>query len=178
MNDYDFLIVGAGFSGAVLAERLNSIDKKVLVIEKRNHLGGNSYDYYDEHRVLVHKYGPHYFRTNDEGVFNYLSKFTKWRAYEYRIRTCVNGILYPIPINRDTLNKFFEVNLKSDQEAKDFLNSKQLYDPLKSCKLVTLLDELSGITKKDIIPVSEEQKKILAGIVSQKKLRFSPIYSS
>ena len=126
MNDYDFLIVGAGFSGAVLAERLNSIGKKVLVIEKRNHLGGNSYDYYDEHRVLVHKYGPHYFRTNDEGVFNYLSKFTKWRAYEYRIRTCVNGILYPIPINRDTLNKFFEVNLKSDQEAKDFLNSKKI----------------------------------------------------
>jgi UDP-galactopyranose mutase len=126
MNDYDFLIVGAGFSGAVLAERLNSIDKKVLVIEKRNHLGGNSYDYYDEHRVLVHKYGPHYFRTNDEGVFNYLSKFTKWRAYEYRIRTCVNGILYPIPINRDTLNEFFKVNLKSDQEARDFLNSKRI----------------------------------------------------
>lgn len=126
MNNYDFLIVGAGFSGAVLAERLNSINKKVLVIEKRNHLGGNSYDYYDEHGVLVHKYGPHYFRTNDERVFNYLSKFTKWREYECRIRACVNGILYPIPINRDTLNKFFKVNLKSDQEARDFLNSKKI----------------------------------------------------
>jgi len=126
MNNYDFLIVGAGFSGAVLAERLNSINKKVLVIEKRSHLGGNSYDYYDEHGVLVHKYGPHYFRTNDEGVFNYLSKFTKWRAYEYRIRAYVNGILYPIPINRDTLNEFFKVHLKSDQEARDFLISKRI----------------------------------------------------
>ncbi len=124
MRDLDYLIVGTGFSGAVLAERLSSIKKKVLVIEKRSHLGGNSYDYYDEHGILVHKYGPHYFRTNDKNIFNYLSKFTKWRHYEYRVRTSVDGNLYPFPINRDTLNQFFNTNLKTEDEAKEFLKTK------------------------------------------------------
>ena len=124
MKYYDFLIVGAGLSGAVLAERLNSINKKVLIVDKRNHIGGNCYDYYDDNGVLIHKYGPHYFRTNDDFVFNYLSKFTKWRPYEYRIRTFVDGEFYPFPINMDTINKFFNINLKSKEEVKKFLKSK------------------------------------------------------
>ena len=125
MQNYDYLIVGTGLSGSVLAERLHSINKKILIIEKRDHFGGNSYDYFDENGVLVHKYGPHYFRTDDNLVFNYLSKFTKWRTYEYRVRTYVDDKLYPFPINRDTLNKFFHINLKSEKEAKKYLNQKR-----------------------------------------------------
>ncbi len=124
---YDFLIVGAGFAGSVLAERISSqLDKKVLIIDKRNHLGGNCYDYYNDIGILVHKYGPHYFRTNSKKVYNYLSKFTKWRPYEYKIRTYVNGELYPIPINRETLNKFFKINLKTEKQAKEFLKKKRI----------------------------------------------------
>lgn len=122
---YDYLIVGAGFAGSVLAERLNFVGKKVLVVEKRDHIGGNCYDYYDNSGVLVHKYGPHYFRTNFQEVVDYLSKFTQWRPYEYRIRACVNGRLHTFPINRNTLNEFFGVDLKTDQETEEFLKSKR-----------------------------------------------------
>ena len=77
---FDYLIVGAGFAGSVLAERLASqADKKVLIVEKRNHVGGNAYDCYDDAGVLIHKYGPHIFHTNSAEVFTYLSKFTAWR---------------------------------------------------------------------------------------------------
>jgi UDP-galactopyranose mutase len=126
MVQYDFLIVGAGFSGLVIAERLKSINKKVLVIEKRNHIGGNCYDFYDQYGVLVHQYGPHYFRTNDDSIFNYLSNFTKWRPYEYRIRSYVDGELFPFPINLDGLNKFFKINLQNEEEARELLESKKV----------------------------------------------------
>jgi UDP-galactopyranose mutase len=122
---YDYLIVGAGFSGSVLAERLKSSGKKVVVVDRRNHVGGNCYDYYDSAGVLVHAYGPHYFRTDNKDVLDYLSKFTQWRKYRYRIRSCVCGELYPVPINRDTLNKFFSINLVTEDEAKKFLESKR-----------------------------------------------------
>ena len=122
MEKVDFLIVGAGFSGAVLAERLNFNGYKVLIIDKRNHIGGNCYDYYDNTGVLVHKYGPHFFRTNSDEVRKYLSKFTSWIKYEYRIRSYINGRLYTFPINRNTLNEFFRINLKTKKEAENFLN--------------------------------------------------------
>ena len=81
------------------------------MIDKRNHIGGNCYDYYDKAGVLVHAYGPHYFRTNSKEVKDYLSQFTAWRRCEYRIRSYVNGRLYSFPINRNTLNNFFNLNL-------------------------------------------------------------------
>ncbi len=113
---FDYLIVGAGFSGSVIAERLASQSgKKVLVVDKRNHIAGNAYDHYDESGILVHKYGPHIFHTNSREVFEYLSQFTMWRAYEHRVLASVDGQLVPIPINLDTINKLYGMNLNSFQ---------------------------------------------------------------
>lgn len=113
---FDDMIVGAGFSGSVIAERLASQSgKKVLVVDKRNHIGGNAYDCYDEHGILIHKYGPHIFHTNSREVFEYLSRFTQWRAYEHRVLASVDGQLVPIPINLDTINKLYGMNLNSFQ---------------------------------------------------------------
>lgn len=121
---YDFLIVGAGFSGCVLAERIASqLNKKVLIVEKRNHIGGNAYDYYNEYGILVHKYGPHWFHTNDKKVFQYLSQFTEWIPHYHRVRTYVDGMLLPIPINMDTVNMLYGMNLQSPQEVQAFYDS-------------------------------------------------------
>ena len=118
---FDYLIVGAGFAGSVLAERLASqLDARVLIVEKRNHIAGNAYDYYNEAGVLVHKYGPHIFHTNSQRVFDYLSRFTAWRPYEHRVQASVDGQLVPMPINVDTLNKLYHLNLTCGQ-VEEFL---------------------------------------------------------
>src|SRR4029079_6511940 len=118
---FDYLIVGAGFAGSVLAERLASQEnKKVLIIDKRNHIGGNAYDHYNEAGILVHKYGPHIFHTNCKDVFEYLSKFTECRSYDYRVLSSVDGQLLAIPINLDTINKLYGLNLTSFEVDKFF----------------------------------------------------------
>ncbi|MEG5026150.1 UDP-galactopyranose mutase [Microcoleus sp. AT8-B1] len=117
---FDYLIVGAGFAGSVIAERLaNEAGKTVLIIDTRNHIGGNAYDHYDNHGILVHKYGPHIFHTNSRPVFEYLSRFTEWRPYEHRVLASVDGQLLPIPINLNTVNKLYGLNLTSF-EVEDF----------------------------------------------------------
>jgi UDP-galactopyranose mutase len=121
----DVLVVGAGFAGCVVAERLATNGKRVILVEKRPHIGGNSYDEFDTHGVLIHRYGPHIFHTNDASVFDYLSRFTEWRPYEHRVLSFVDGKLLPFPINLDTLNRFFNLNL-DEQEAKAFLCSKRV----------------------------------------------------
>lgn len=113
---FDYLIVGAGFSGSVLAERLaTQSGKRVLMIDKRSHIGGNAFDKYNEDGILIHPYGPHIFHTNAERIFSYLSQFTEWRPYEHRVLGHVDGKLLPIPINLDTVNKLYDLNMTSEQ---------------------------------------------------------------
>jgi len=122
---YDYLIVGAGFAGSVLAERLASQHgARVLIVDRREHVGGNAYDEPNEAGILYHKYGPHIFHTNSDQVVDYLSQFTEWRPYEHRVLAHVRGQLVPIPINRTTLNKLFDANLKTDEEAAEYLASR------------------------------------------------------
>src|SRR3954447_21070993 len=120
---FDYLIVGTGFAGAVLAERLASqCDARILLIDKRRHIGGNAYDCYDDAGVLIHKYGPHIFHTNSAEVFNYLSQFTEWRQYQHRVLASVDGQLVPMPINLDTINMLYGANFTS-REAEEFFRS-------------------------------------------------------
>ncbi|HEY8925870.1 MAG TPA: UDP-galactopyranose mutase [Polyangia bacterium] len=120
----DYLIVGAGFAGAVVAERLaNVLDKTVLICDKRPHVGGNAYDHYDESGILVHKYGPHIFHTGSARIFNYLSQFTRWRPYQHRVLAHVDGKLLPFPINIDTINRLYGLDL-TVEEAEAFFRER------------------------------------------------------
>lgn len=121
---FDYLIVGAGFAGSVLAERLaTQANKKVLIIDKREHIAGNAYDYYNKDGILIHKYGPHIFHTNSKEVFEYLGQFTPWRPYEHKVLGSVDGQLVPIPINLNTINQLYGLNLNSS-EVETFFASK------------------------------------------------------
>ena len=122
---YDYLIVGCGFAGSVLAERLaNQHGARILMIDKRDHIGGNAFDEKDAAGILMHRYGPHIFHTNSDEVFAYLSNFTNWRPYEHRVLASVRNKLVPIPINRTTLNDLFDLDLKTDEEAAAYLASR------------------------------------------------------
>jgi UDP-galactopyranose mutase len=122
---YDVMVVGAGFAGAVMAERLAADGgKKVLVVDRRPHVAGNAYDRYDDAGILMHQYGPHIFHTNSADVFDYLSRFTDWRPYEHRVLADVDGKLVPMPINRTTLNALYDLDLKTDEEAEAYLESR------------------------------------------------------
>ena len=119
---YDYLIVGAGFAGAVLAERLaEGLGKRVLVIDKRPHIAGNAHDAKNEAGILIHTYGPHIFHTNSREIFDYLSRFTAWRPYEHRVLASVDDMLVPLPINRTTINRLYNLDLNSDEAAERFL---------------------------------------------------------
>jgi UDP-galactopyranose mutase len=137
---YDYLIVGAGFAGSVLAERLaEGGGKKVLVCDRRPHIAGNAYDHYDEAGILVHKYGPHIFHTNSEDVFAYLSRFTAWRPYEHRVLAQVGDKRLPIPINRTTLNALYNLDLTTEAAAAFFLAGRaELCDPILTSKDVVI----------------------------------------
>jgi UDP-galactopyranose mutase len=120
---YDYLVVGCGFSGIVLAEKLSSIGKRVLIIDKRDHIGGNCYDY-KYGKIFIQKYGPHIFHTNNKQVFEYLNRFTKFNEYKHKVLAYYDGRYFPIPINLNTVNKFFKISLKDEDELKKFLKNK------------------------------------------------------
>ncbi|MEO6508642.1 MAG: UDP-galactopyranose mutase, partial [Patescibacteria group bacterium] len=122
----DIVVIGAGISGAVLAERYASIGKTVLVLEKRDHIAGNCYDYYNEHGILISKYGAHLFHTNYEDVWEYVNRFSKWRFYEHRVVAQVDGKLVPIPANITTVNMLFGLNIQSEEEMKKWLDGHQV----------------------------------------------------
>jgi UDP-galactopyranose mutase len=135
---YDYLIVGAGFAGTVCAQQLAEAGKKILIIDKRRHIGGNAFDEHDEHGVLVHPYGPHIFHTNSKRVLEYLSRFTDWRFYEHRVLGVVDGETYPIPINRTTINKLYGLDL-NENEVEQYLDSvRETRQPIRTSEDVVL----------------------------------------
>jgi UDP-galactopyranose mutase len=133
------MVVGAGFAGSVLAERLAAgLGKKVLVVDKRSHIGGNAYDCYDDHGILIHKYGPHIFHTNSREVFTYLSRFTEWHPYQHRVQAWVDGRLVPIPINLDTINALYGTKLDAFQLAEFYKSVAEPRAELKTSEDVIL----------------------------------------
>jgi UDP-galactopyranose mutase len=112
---FDYLVVGAGFAGAVVASQMaRCFGRKVFLVDRRPHIGGNAYDHEDAAGLLVHKYGPHIFHTNSREVYEYLSNFTEWIPYEHRVRARVDGKLVPVPINLDTVNMIYGLRLDVD----------------------------------------------------------------
>lgn len=136
---FDYLIVGAGFAGSVLAERLaTQFNKKVLIIDKRDHIAGNAYDYYNNDGILIHKYGPHIFHTNSKEVFEYLGQFTAWRPYEHKVLGSVDGQLVPIPINLNTINQLYGLNLNSSEVETFFASKAEKVSGLKTSEDVVV----------------------------------------
>jgi UDP-galactopyranose mutase len=136
---FDWLIVGAGFAGSVLAERLaTQRGESVLIIDRRSHIGGNAYDCYDDAGVLVHRYGPHIFHTNAKSIVEYLSQFTEWRPYEHRVLSAVDGQLLPIPINLDTINQLYELSLSSEQLEAFFASKREVVDEVRTSEDVVV----------------------------------------
>jgi UDP-galactopyranose mutase len=136
---FDWLIVGAGFAGSTLAERIaTQRGERVLLIDRRNHIGGNAYDRYDDNGLLIHQYGPHIFHTNSEMIFKHLSQFTDWRPYEHKVLANVDGMLVPIPINLDTVNKLYNLDLKSEELEGWFAERAEKVEEIKTSEDVVV----------------------------------------
>jgi UDP-galactopyranose mutase len=126
MKNADIVIIGAGISGAVLAERYANLGKQVLIIEKRDHIAGNCYDYIDENGILVSKYGAHLFHTNEEDVWEYINQFNDFYPFEHKVIAQVDGQLVPIPVNITTVNKLFGTNITTEDEMKQWLDENRM----------------------------------------------------
>lgn len=129
----DILIIGAGISGATLAERYASIGKKVVIVEKRDHIAGNCFDHYDQNGILVSKYGAHLFHTNEEEVWEYVNRFSDWYKWEHKVIARVDDKTVPIPVNITTVNTLFDANIKTEEEMQTWLNENRVaFDPAKN----------------------------------------------
>jgi UDP-galactopyranose mutase len=136
---FDWLVVGAGFAGSVIAREIASQrDEQVLLIDRRAHIGGNAFDRYDEAGILIHQYGPHIFHTNSKMIFDYLSQFTDWRFYEHRVLANVDNKLLPIPINLDTVNRLYGLNLTSEQLEQWFAEQAEPVDEIRTSEDVVV----------------------------------------
>ena len=138
MNKEITLITGGGFAGSTIARQLAEANRKVHLIDRRSHIGGNAFDELDAQGVLVHHYGPHIFHTNSERVWQFLSRFTEWRPYEHRVLGVVDGKHYPFPINRDTLNQLYGLNLDEAGAAAFFERVREPREPVHSSEDVVL----------------------------------------
>jgi UDP-galactopyranose mutase len=134
----EILVVGAGFAGSVCAERLAAAGHAVRVIDKRPHTGGNAHDRVDAHGIVVHPYGPHIFHTNSQLIFDYLSRFTKWRFYEHRVLAALGTLRVPIPINRTTLNRLYGLELDAAGAAAYLERVREPRSPLLTSEDVVL----------------------------------------
>ena len=167
-----FLIVGAGFAGAVSARELAEAGHQVLVVDRRDHIAGNAFDVKDEYRILIHQYGPHIFHTNSERIFNYLSQFTQWRPYEHRVRGVVNGQEYPFPINRDTLNQLYDLDLTEEQAAEYFEKVREPKEKVLTSEDVVLNSVGRDLYEKFFLNYTKKQwgldpSKLKAGVAAR-----------
>ena len=173
---YKYIVVGAGLAGLTVAERIaNVLNEKVLIIEKRSHIGGNVYDSYNEEGILIHNYGPHIFHTNDREVYQYLSSFTPWNDFWHRVLTYVDGNLIPMPITVETINKLYNLNL-SCEEVEDFLKKQAIpMDEIKTSKDVALSKVGEDIYKKIFETYTKKQWGIDPGEIDTSVISRIPI---
>lgn len=171
-----FLIVGAGFAGSVAARELAEAGHAVHIIDRRSHIAGNAYDELDANGVLVHRYGPHIFHTNSERIFSYLSRFTEWRHYEHRVLGVVDGKTYPFPINRDTLNRLYQLDLDEAGAAAFFEEVRIPKDPVRTSEDVVLNSVGQDLYEKFFLNYTRKQwglepSQLKAGVAARIPVR-------
>lgn len=146
---YKFVVVGAGLAGLTVAERIASqLGEKVLIIEKRPHIGGNIYDSYDNAGILVHNYGPHTFHTDDKEVFDYICHFTEWHDYQHRVLSYVDGNFVPMPISLETINQLYNMNLSEDEMDAFIASHRVSMDKIETSEDVVLSQAGKDIYEK------------------------------
>jgi UDP-galactopyranose mutase len=170
------LVVGAGFAGSVMARELAEAGWRVHVIDRRPHVAGNAFDELDEHGVLIHRYGPHIFHTNGERIAAYLSRFTGWRPYEHRVRSVVNGVAYPFPINQDTLNRLYGLDLDETRAAAYFEKVREARDPVATSEDVVLNSVGRDLYEKFFLNYTKKQwgldpSELKAGVAARIPVR-------
>lgn len=173
-----FLIIGAGYAGSVMARELAEAGHRVHIIDKRPHIAGNAYDELDEHGVLVHRYGPHIFHTNAERIFAYLSRFTEWRPYEHRVRGVLEGSSYPFPINRDTLNQLYGLELDEAGAAAFFERVREPREPVATSEDVVLNSVGRDLYEKFFLNYTRKQwgldpSELKAGVAARIPVRIN-----
>ncbi|MCL2116647.1 MAG: UDP-galactopyranose mutase [Methanobrevibacter sp.] len=178
-QNYKYVIVGAGLSGLTIAERIaNDLDEEVLIIEKRNHIGGNVYDSYNDSGVLIQNYGPHIFHTNEKLVYDYLSNFTDWIPYEHRVLSHVDGKLVPMPICIDTLNVLYDFDLDEESMRKWIDKEKVQLKEIRSSEDVVLANAGVDIYEKLFKNYTEKQwgtsaSNLDSSVISRIPFRFN-----
>lgn len=176
---FKYIIVGAGLASLTLAERIcTELDEEVLIIEKRNHIGGNCYDYYNEEGILIHKYGPHIFHTNSNEVWGYLSKFTKWNYYQHKVLTYIDGNYIPMPITTETINQLYNLNLSNFQIEK-FLEQQSIdIDEIKNSEDVVLSKAGQQIYEKFFKNYTKKQWDVYPNELDKMVISRIPVRSS
>jgi UDP-galactopyranose mutase len=170
------IIVGAGFAGSVVARVLAEAGVRIRLLDRRSHPGGNAYDAPDAAGVLIHRYGPHIFHTNDERVVAFLSRFTQWRSYEHRVRSVVAGKSYPFPINRDTLNQLYGLSLDEAGAAAFFDRVRERRDPIRTSEDVVLASVGRDLYEKFFLNYTRKQwglepSQLKAGVAARIPVR-------